>query len=138
MKQTIKKSLTVDIKFLKVEAGVRYWEDATVNGVEDEAGTLIPCKDGDIWKPIIDIEAGQITNWIKGVTASIHYKICDDGSYYLIDDKGETVLSIEGDYVPQCLCPKERGYGDYIIMDISEDGMIDRWRFSMNGFDDNE
>lgn len=138
MKQTIKKSLTVDIKFLKVEAGVRYWEDATVNGVEDEEGTLIPCKDGDFWKPIIDIETGQITNWIKGVTASIHYKICDDGSYYLIDDKGETVLSIEGDYVPQCLCPKERGYGDYIIMDISEDGMIDRWRFSMNGFDDNE
>lgn len=29
---------------LKVEAGVRYWEDATVNGIEDVDGALIPCK----------------------------------------------------------------------------------------------
>ena len=34
--------------YLEVEAEVRYWEDATVNGQEDEAGTLIPFKFGSM------------------------------------------------------------------------------------------
>lgn len=64
--------MKVEIKTTKetllVDAGVRYWEDASVNGIEDEKG-LIPCRDGERWKPIIDIESGVITNWTKGVVA---------------------------------------------------------------------
>jgi len=44
MKRTIKVEKEVDIKTLHVQANVRYWEDATVNGVEDEEGTLMPCR----------------------------------------------------------------------------------------------
>jgi hypothetical protein len=106
MKTTIKVKIKkeVDIKTLWVEAGVRYWEDATVNGVEDENGELIPCRDGEYWCPIIDIDNGIITNWEKGVTAKIHYKVCDDGSYYLKDADHNTVLSITENYVPDILC----------------------------------
>ena len=118
----------VEIKTLEVEAGVRYWEDATVNGVEDENGDLIPCRDGELWKPIIDVESGKIINWTIGTKADVHYKVCDNGSYYLKDPEGNIVLSIESNYVPQILCPKDSGYGDYIIMDIDKNGMIADWK----------
>ena len=134
MKHIIDVKKEVDIKRLQVDAGVRYWEDATVNGQEDTEGDLIPCREGDSWKPLINVETGVILNWNKGVKADIHYKICDDGRYYLLDADNNTVLSIENDYVPKCLCPKENGYGDYIIMDVNEDGIIDNWKFSLSGF----
>ena len=38
MKAKIKTTKEVDITTLLVDAGVRYWEDATVNGTEDEQG----------------------------------------------------------------------------------------------------
>ena len=41
-----------EVKYLLAEAGVRYWEDAMVNGEEDTEGSLIPCRDGEYWKPI--------------------------------------------------------------------------------------
>jgi hypothetical protein len=134
MKNTILVKKEVELKTLHVEAGVRYWEDATVNGKEDVDGLLIPCKDGDTWKPIIDIDNGQILNWNKGTEADIHYKVCDDGSYFIKDADGETVLSIEGDYVPKLMCPKGEGYGDYIIMDVDKDGFIGNWKANLNGF----
>jgi hypothetical protein len=37
--------------YIEVSAGVRYWEDATVNGTEDADGTLIPARKGDTWAP---------------------------------------------------------------------------------------
>lgn len=134
MKATLKIKKEVMLKTLEVKAGVRYWEDGTVNGVDDENGDLIPCRDGDYWCPIIDLDTGVITNWTKGVKAEIHYKVCDDGSYYLKDMKGNIAMSIEDDYVPDILCPKEEGYGDYIIMDIDENGKIKDWEANIDGF----
>lgn len=113
---------------LYVEAKPRYWEDATVNGIDDENGDLIPCSNGFIWSPVIDIEKGIIENWQIGTEAKVHYKICDDGCYYIRDANGRVVMSIENDYVPKCLCPKENGYGDYIIMNIDANGFIEGWK----------
>jgi len=128
MKLKIRTKKEVDIKTLVVKAEVRYWEDATVDGVEDDNGNLIPCRSGDLWNPIIDIETGVITNWKQGTKAEVHYKVCDCGSYYLQDGNGDEVLMIEDNYVPSIMCPKEAGYGDYIIMDIDENGKIDKWK----------
>lgn len=127
MKAKIKTIQTFEITTLKVKAGVRYWEDATVNGKEDTEGELIPCRDGDYWCPVIDIDRGIITNWQQGVEADIHYKVCDDGTYELIDKDGDSVLTKEG-YVPDILCPEEDGYGDYIIMQVNKDGSINSWK----------
>lgn len=140
MQTTIKTQVlkTVDLKFLRVDAGVQYWEDATINGVADEQGDLTPCRNGYSWQPIIDIETGIITNWKQGVKASIHFKVSDSGSYYLQDADGVEHLSIENDYVPAILSPKENGYGDYIIMDIDEKGKIDGWKFDIEEFSGNE
>lgn len=134
MKARIKIEKETEIKTLHVAAGVRYWEDATVNGIEDTEGNLIPCRKGELWMPVIDIDSGKILNWKKGNTASIHYKVCDAGSYFLKDENGETVLSIENNYVPKILCPEENGYGDYIIMEVGADGQIKNWEITIEDF----
>jgi hypothetical protein len=126
-----------DIKTLHVNAGVRYWEDATVNGVEDALGDLIPCREGDRWKPIIDIENGKIINWSQGVKSEIHYKICDDGIYSIHNEEGESILTVDG-YVISSLSPNGNGYGDYIKMTIDENGKIDKWKFIVDDFTESE
>lgn len=124
-----KKELQADARFLKIRAGVRYWEDSTVNGVEDENGELIPCKDGENWCPLIDIDSGKIVNWQTGKKATIHYKVCDDGDYWIQDADNEDLIHLEG-YVPGCLGKD----GDYIVMKIDENGSIMNWDFDVNDF----
>ncbi len=127
MKITITVPKEVDIKTLSVKANVRYWEDATVNDVIDTEGKLIPCRVGGLWCPIIDIDSGIITNWAIGTTATVHYKVCDEGSYYLSDEHGNDVFKIENNYVPSIMCPTGGGYGDYIKMTIDKNGQIQNW-----------
>lgn len=134
MKHKIKMEKEVELKTLKVRAHVRYWCDATVNGVDGddaapEGDMGIPCREGDLWCPVIDIATGRIENWPQGTTASLHYKVCDEGVYTLVDVDGNEVGEKDG-YVPDCMCPESPGYGDYIIMDIDANGVIQKWRFN--------
>lgn len=119
----IQRTKTVEVKTLKVEAEVRYWEDATVNGLDDEDGSFIPCRSGDNWSPIIDLETGHIADWPEGTIAKIHYKVCDAGRYALLDAAGNEVCVKDG-YVPSIMCPGGNGYGDYIIMEVGPGGCI--------------
>lgn len=137
MKITLKIEKEFDAKFLQVEAGVRYWEDATVNGVEDTEGDLIPCRDSDTWSPIIELETGKIVNWEIGKSADIHYKVCDDGKYLLQDVNRDHIKTVQ-DYVISDLAIGESGYGDYIIMKIDENGMIEGWSPTLEDFMDDE
>ena len=136
MKVKIKIEKEVDLKILIVKAGVRYWEDAEVNGEEDtENGENIPCKIGGLWYPRIEIETGKILNWKQGVKASTHYKVCDCLGYEIEDENGNVVLSAEDGYVPDTLCPIGSGYGDYIKMNIDENGQIANWKFDFSDFE---
>ena len=134
MKTTIKIEKEVELKTLNIHAGVRYWEDSDVNGLEDAEGELIPCRVGDLWQPIIDIDSGIITNWKQGTTAKLHYKVCDQCGWELLDEKGNVVLSEEDGYVPKTICPSDSGYGDYIIMNIDGNGKIEKWNFDIEDF----
>jgi hypothetical protein len=133
MQITIKEEKTLNVSFLQVSAGVRYWEDATVNGKEDTDGDLIPCRNGDYWEPRIDVNTGKILNWTAGTTADIHYKICDDGKYSLIGEN-QQIIKIKEGYVPDIMCPGGEGYGDYIIMKVDENGIIAGWEQTLSGF----
>lgn len=120
-------------RYLVVRAAVRYWEDATVNGVEDGGGSLIPCCEGDLWVPVIRLEDGQIMDWPSGVEADVHYKVCDEGQYYLADDSGQLIGQWRDDYVPDSLlCPAESGFGDYIVLSIDAQGLIRGWDKNRN------
>ena len=113
---------------IEVEAGVRYWEDAEVNGVQDSDGTLIPGGGGDCWQAVIDLAAGRIEDWPAGTEARIHYKVCDQGAYWLLDADWTRVAKWAGHYVPGAfLCHGDNGFGDYIIMDVDPGGVIERY-----------
>lgn len=133
MKKTIKVEKEVEIKTLKVMVEEPGWEDATVNEIEDTDGDRIPCRNGNSWCPIIDIDTGIIRNWIKGTTAIIHYKVCDSGTYELLDAEGKTIVKDEN-YVPGIMCPEGNGYGDYIKMKVNEDGQICNWQPNLDDF----
>ena len=111
---------------LEVEAGVRYWEDATVNGVDAQDDLpLIFGAEGDTWRIRINLNEGRIEGWPEGMEASVHYKVCDEGEYWLTDADGKRIAKWRGYYVPdEYLCPGTDGYGDYIIMGIAGDGGI--------------
>lgn len=148
MKITINKPTEFDAIYLKVDAGVRYWEDAKVNGEPDidlyesngVGKPIIPCavqikeksdynihSDHYRWQPLIEIETGKIANWQQGIIANVHYKVCDDFACEILDGNKEVIASYDG-YVPKIMCPADNGYGDYIIMNIDEDGIIQGWR----------
>lgn len=138
MKLTITKPTDFEAVYLKVDAGVRYWVDAEVNGMSDIGNPpTIPCAefvDGEHiligqnyrWRPLIDIDTGQILNWKKGIAADIHYKVCDDFRCNILDENKNVITSYDG-YVPDVMCPDDEGYGDYIIMNVDETGFIQRW-----------
>lgn len=145
MRITINKPTEFEAIYLKVDAGVRYWQDSRVNGNHDTCcdetsdSPNMPCAEyiggnhnvlrGKYWRwqPLIEIETGKIVNWQQGITANIHYKVCDDFACEILDGNKEVITSYD-DYVPKVMCPKEDGYGDYIIMDIDGNGFIQGWR----------
>ncbi len=114
--------------YIEVSASVRYWDDATVNGVVDEEGTLIPFRSGDLWAPVIRLADGLVMDWPQGTTADVHFKVCDNGDYWLLDADRKRVAKWSGCYVPnKFLCHGDTGYGDYIIFKVGADGLIEKW-----------
>jgi len=135
MKVKIKVEKEFDIKILKVKAKVRNWADSYVDGKPDtHTGRNMPCSDGKNWSPEIDVEKGKIINWEQSKTASIIYKVGDGCSWELIDENGLVVLSAKNSEVPKTLCPKKIWYGDYIKMNIDENGIIEDFIFKINYF----
>ena len=127
----VKELIDKKVKYLKVDVEPRYWDDATINGVEDTEGALIPCKEGKSWKPLIDLDTGKIINWEEGKVARVHYKVCDDGEYWLLGEDYKEVLKYTGYYVPDILDTSNEGFGDYLIMNVNEKGMIENWKFEI-------
>jgi hypothetical protein len=114
-------------KFLEVSAGVRYWEDATLQGRDDPEGA-IPFRNGEMWEPTIELATGRALGWPQGLAAEVHYKVCDAGEYWLLNEARIRIAKWSGCYVPgEFLCPGGGGYGDYIILKIDEAGMIPGW-----------
>lgn len=113
-------------KYIQLNAGVRYWEDAKLNGEEDSDGQM-PLRDGEDWSPTIELATGRVLDWPAGVEADIHYKVCDAGAYWLLN-AGKVRFAHQYGYVPDYLAIGQPGYGDYIIMKIGADGMIAGWK----------
>lgn len=146
MKLTITETVTreSDIKYLCLDANVRYWEDADINGKEDisydeqakgeKPRVPLAVENPDArylddkyhWVIKIDTNTGNIVGWPEGVTANIHYKVCDEGIYWLEDTEGNEIHKIES-YVPELFDFCDDSYGDYLIMTVDENGHIEEW-----------
>jgi hypothetical protein len=135
VKITVSVKRDIPVRYLEARVGVRYWEDAKVNGVDDDDGTLIPMRNERLWCPIIDLETGIVQDWPEGVVVETHYKVCDDGTYILRDAEMNEVTRIDG-YVPTVMCPGGSGYGDYVIMKIDGEGRIEKWNADLRDFEE--
>lgn len=120
---TVEVMQKVEIDTLKAKLGVRYWEDGSVNGIE---GKKPPFIENDMWVLKINLDTGFILDWPKGITVKCHYKVCDDGVYSLYKGEKEIIPPFES-YVPSILYPNKNGYGDYVILEIDENGFIKNW-----------
>ena len=128
MKVKLKIEKEYDLKQMQVCAEVRYWEDGKVNGEEcSESGKELPFVADGCWRPLIELETGKIRDWPEGTTADLHFIVCDNCSWSVFDQDFKVVYHQDWGYVPKILCPEENGYGDYIIMKIDKDGIIQKW-----------
>lgn len=121
MKVTVSKPVEIEIKYMRIAVPVRYDEDDMPND--------FPFRKGDVWDIVVDMDTGKIENWPEGVEHSLYMKVCDSGSYLLLDTNREEVGSIIEDYVPSAV-PGE--YGDYISLEIAGDGTITNWKKKPN------
>lgn len=134
MKFKIKKDK--EIKYLKAKFNPRYFEDCEVDGVDlDPDNPLIPGYDEKkyiTW--VIDIDNGIILNWnsenviSKMSVTRVYFKVCDQGTYSLLDDDMKTVIASRDGYVPEILGQDDTSFGDYIYLTIMPDGSIKNWR----------
>jgi hypothetical protein len=136
MKSTSVIEVEADAAILVAEMEPRYWEDARVDGVaETDEDPRIPLRNGDLWILRIALDEGRILDWPDGVTAETHYKVCDAGTYRILDAEGAILAEREG-YVPPFLAPGGHGYGDYVIVRIGPDGRIDGWNPDLSWFNE--
>jgi hypothetical protein len=127
---TVTTKKEVPVKFIKLSVAVRYEEEDIPND--------FPLRTRDMWNATIDVDTHKILDWPQGKTGEFYMKICDQGSYFLLDSDKKVITSIEGDYVPNSLLPGE--YGDYLEMKIGEDGTVLNWLEGANcdEFEDGE
>lgn len=143
MKITINRPVEVNVIMMLVNAVVRHPENAytraagTSEWIEenpDEPSMPYLYKEcGDnmyYWRPVIDLDKGQILNWPKDKEAKICYKVVDE-FYCILNDSNGDCVSEYNDYVPRCMQLDEEGYGDYIYITIDSEGYIKNWA----GFD---
>lgn len=115
-------------KYLLVQAEPRYWDDSSFDGIEDVGGKLVPLRKDDLIEWMIDIEKGIILNWPE-VEAYIHYKVCDGGEYFLLDENFNKIAKENSYYVPnKFLCHGDNGYGDYVIFRVNKKGEIQEYK----------
>lgn len=122
-----------NMKYIRAIVCPRYWEDVDIRSdnndyYSDNDYKNMPLRDDDKWILEIDVDTGSVRNWTNGVEASIHYKICDDGKYFILDKNYTDIAKFESEYVPSILAIDDEGYGDYIILTINSDGIINDWK----------
>jgi hypothetical protein len=117
MKITAMIKTEIDAQYLQIKVPVKY-------GNEDIPADF-PLRINDTWSALVEIDTGRILDWPCVTGGVLQMKICDEGSYRLLDGDFVLITSIENDYVPNNLIPGK--YGDYIELNINESGNITNW-----------
>lgn len=130
MKVEIKTIKTYDVKYIAFNIPI-YYGDLNWSEKDNEFCNKY-YSDANGLSIKIDIETGIVTDWAYqelNDVFSIYAKVRDEGTYKLYDDQHNEIVSYQG-YVPDILSCVDEGYGDYLSMNISPDGRIDKWNSS--------
>jgi len=75
----------------------------------------------------IDLSTHKVIDWKNEYgSKSIFEKVVDTGIYILLDENKQEIYRIEG-YVPNEFLPEKDGYGDYLTLNIAQDGTVTNW-----------
>ena len=75
----------------------------------------------------VNIADTKVCDWNYNSLFRLRAKICDSGTYVLLDKDMNPILQIAG-YVPdEVIPPQEHSWGDYVEFNISSDGKIMNW-----------
>jgi hypothetical protein len=148
MKLKFMKRINVEAKakYLECWIGVRYLEDAEINGEDDtDSGDLLSAnlpqvftKESDAPKPmrgytdngvvahiLINLDNGKVGNWTEGVTAKFHYKSCDINVFRLLDADMNVIYETPNEDTEYVIGPDFMNeYGDYFVLRVDADGFI--------------
>ena len=73
---------------------------------------------------VLDLDHRKVEGWPAGVSAEVHLKVRDEGTYELLNTMHQMIATQAQEYVPGCV-PGE--YGDYFVAQIGPDGSIAGW-----------
>lgn len=133
-----------EIRYLRFQIDVDYWlEEVDWNGEHYEffdgydstddwmkKWSEIVDEKHSLLEIVIDIQTGEVQNWLTGKYALFNtVKIQDLGTYALLD-KGMNVLYEYSGYVPKALNTECDGFGDYLEFNILADGKVDKWNWT--------
>jgi len=117
MKIEIPTTRTVEVTQIRLSLPVRY--------AEEDISNDFPMRNRDTWNATVELDTGRILGWPQGIHGHVYMKVCDGGSYTLLDKDGKNIAEIECNYVPHGVVPGE--YGDYIDLQIDATGTITNW-----------
>lgn len=82
----------------------------------------------DTVEVMIDVDNKKVVEWNETAgEVSIFAKVRDEGVYKYYDKDGNIIQTIEDEYVPDFLQVNENGYGDYLNLTISKNGVIENF-----------
>ena len=143
MKLKVLKPVNIDIKYLDVFFGSRFYpEDLQINDESFEKLDYIFDKypslkninpDGyeDLWLRI-NVDTGEVVNWPRTIVKDCHVhdiKIVDEGIYIIVDSKGKCISEARV-YVPSCFGIDDNNIGEYFEFAIQSNGKIKNWNFT--------
>ncbi|GHT57482.1 hypothetical protein AGMMS49982_24380 [Bacteroidia bacterium] len=98
------------------------WEAFIKRDVEVEDVEVEDVVEFDIYIP-----SGQVEGWQTGKSSSTNWKVVDDGIYIFLDTDGNEVLRKSHCYVPSVLSGMKYESDDYVMLDVSQTGIIHKW-----------
>lgn len=117
MKVTVYKPVELEIHTVRIEVELH-----------DDVSEILPKHlfndDGEL-DLLIEVDTGKVVSWQGNEPVSIHDNIRNNGVYTLLDKQGKKVARLDNYYIPHDLIPGKRG--EYIHIDISEDGIVKNW-----------
>lgn len=119
----------INIAYLAVTIEDPRWDCFVINNQPNKDGI------GHPWKTnsrnelnfIVEVDTGKILSWKKGQKGIVEAKVCDSGTYKLLNSYFNTIVKAENCYVPNVFDIESDGYGDYMSFDVNEEGYIVGW-----------